>query len=47
MRRRTVTREFRRGVRFHDGESFNAAAVKYNIEYAFDCCGTVIAKVDC
>jgi peptide/nickel transport system substrate-binding protein len=29
---RTITLDLRRGVRFHDGEPFNAEAVKYNIE---------------
>ena len=29
---RTLTLELRHGVSFHDGEPFNAAAVKYNIE---------------
>src|SRR5262245_7466576 len=29
---RTLTLDLRPGVRFHDGEPFDAAAVKYNIE---------------
>ena len=33
---KTVTMKLRQGVTFHDGEKFNAAAVKYNLERALN-----------
>jgi peptide/nickel transport system substrate-binding protein len=42
---RTLTLELRPNVRFHDGEPFNAAAVKYNIERSLTLPGSLAKQV--
>jgi peptide/nickel transport system substrate-binding protein len=42
---RTLTLELRPNVRFHDGEPFNAAAVKYNIERSLTLPGSLAKQI--